>query len=108
MTRPPAGEGDSRAGGGDSRKRRAGLQVERTDLAWNRTAVVAAGCALLLLDVAVREGLRVVALVPAVLTGLLAVGLALLGRRLGTPGWVLAVLGVLLTAACLSSLPIAI
>jgi hypothetical protein len=63
---------------------------------------------LVLLDVAVRDGLRVAALVPALLTGLLAVGLALLGRRPTTPPWVLALLGTLLTAACLSALPITI
>src|SRR5207244_1824897 len=67
--------------GGDSRVTRPGLQPERTDLAWTRTALGAAGAALLLLDVAARRGLTLGALLPAVLTAAVAVTLALLGRR---------------------------
>ncbi len=85
-----------------------GLQPERTDLAWGRTALAAAGCALLLLGVVVRQGLSVVTLAPAVLTGAVAVGLALLRRQPSTPPRTLAVIAGLLTAACLTALPIAI
>lgn len=85
-----------------------GLQPERTDLAWSRTALAAAGCALLQLDVVVRLGLSVGTLAPAVLTGAAAIGLALGARRPTTPPRTLAVIAGLLTAASLATLPIAI
>lgn len=85
-----------------------GLQPERTDLAWSRTALAAAGCALLLLGVAARHGLTVTTLLPAALMGITAISLALLGRRPVTSPGRLALIGALLTVTCLTSLPIAI
>lgn len=41
---------------GDSERRDRGLQQERTDLAWRRTALSAAACAVLLLHAAARDG----------------------------------------------------
>jgi len=95
---------------------RPGLQPERTDLAWTRTALAAAGCALLLLGVAARPGhtptVLLPALLPALLTAAAAVVLALLGRRSSAPPTArptpLVLVGVLLTAACLTALPVAI
>jgi uncharacterized membrane protein YidH (DUF202 family) len=87
---------------------RDGLQPERTDLAWSRTALAAAGCALLQLDVMVRLGLSVVTLAPAVLTGATALCLALRAGRPTTRPRTLAVIAALLTAACVTALPIAI
>ena len=91
---------------------RTGLQPERTDLAWTRTALAAAGCSLLLLDVAARHGHTLATLLPALLTAAAAVVLALLGRRSSAPPtarpWVLLLVGALLTAACVAALPVAI
>ena len=89
-----------------------GLQPERTDLAWRRTALAAAGCALVLLDAAVRKNLTLLTLLPTILSATAAVALAL-GRRSGdTPliarPRVLAVISVLLTAAALTALHLAI
>ena len=93
--------------------REAGLQSERTDLAWRRTALAASGCALVLLDVAVRNGLGVVSLLPAILVGCAAVVLAVLGRRAGRAtivarAGVLAAVGVLVTAGAVLGVPLAL
>ncbi len=60
-------------------RRDTGLQPERTNLAWNRTALAAAACALVMLHVAAERGWGV-ATVPAVCTAAVAVTLVLLGR----------------------------
>src|SRR5207249_2179779 len=98
---------------GDPRMTGPGLQSERTDLAWRRTALAAAGCALVLLDVAIRGNLTLLTLLPAILTATAAVTLALLGRRPDdTPVTarprVLAMISMLLAAAALAALELAI
>lgn len=80
-----------------------GLQPERTELAWRRTALSAAACSILLLHTAARGGwgLRVV---PGVLIAAVAVAAALAGTRGRQRGGRLpVVVAVLLTMACLSA-----
>lgn len=86
-----------------------GLQPERTDLAWRRTAFSAAACSVLLLQAAARDGwgLRVL---PGALIAVVAVVAVWAGRR-GRQRWrgggglgrLPLVLGVLTTLACLSA-----
>ncbi|MCE6995449.1 DUF202 domain-containing protein [Saccharothrix sp. S26] len=87
-----------------------GLQPERTDLAWRRTAFSAAACSVLLLQAAARSGwgLRVV---PAVLIALVAVLAVRVGSRRGQGvrrgagiGRLPLVVGVLTMAGCLSAM----
>jgi hypothetical protein len=90
-----------------------GLQPERTDLAWQRTALAAAACALLLLHAASRQGWGA-AIVPVVLTATASIALTVTGRRrhrqaaarVPARRWHLALVGVLVAAACVSALPI--
>ncbi|MEV1121285.1 DUF202 domain-containing protein [Actinosynnema sp. NPDC049800] len=87
-----------------------GLQPERTDLAWRRTAFSATACSVLLLQAAARGGwgLRVV---PGVLIAVVAVLAVWAGGRRGRgrwrrgagPGGPPLVIGVVTTLACLSA-----
>jgi hypothetical protein len=86
-----------------------GLQAERTELAWRRTALSAAACSALLLHTAARGGWGF-GVVPGVLTAAVALAVALAGRRGRRQRWRgggldrshLAI-GVLLVTACLSA-----
>ncbi|MET8762905.1 DUF202 domain-containing protein [Lentzea sp. NPDC004782] len=85
-----------------------GLQPERTNLAWNRTALASAACALLLINAAARHG-WILAIAPAVCTAGVAVTLVLLGRHrhlATTRPLVLLLVGALVTLACLSAVPL--
>ncbi|WP_439657880.1 DUF202 domain-containing protein [Lentzea sp. HUAS TT2] len=87
-------------------RRDTGLQPERTNLAWNRTALAAAACALVMLHVAAERGWGI-ATTPAVCTAAVAVTLVLLGRHLGaTRPRVLLLVAVLVTLGCASALPL--
>lgn len=87
--------------------RDAGLQPERTSLAWHRTALAAAACSLLLVNVAARHGWGLATL-PAVCTAGVSVMLVLLARRgqLAARPRVLLVLAVLVTGGCVSAVPL--
>lgn len=87
--------------------RDAGLQPERTSLAWHRTALASAACSLLFVGVAARHGWGVATL-PAVCTAGVSVTLVLLGRRgqLAARPRVLLLLAVLVTIACVSAVPL--
>ncbi len=67
-------------GTGESERRDRGSQQERTDLAWRRTALSAAACAVLLLHAAVREGWGA-HVVPGVLVAVVAAVAAFAGGR---------------------------
>jgi uncharacterized membrane protein YidH (DUF202 family) len=85
-----------------------GLQPERTNLAWNRTALAAAACSLFLLHVAVRQG-EGLAAVPAACTAGVSLTLVVLRRhrRLeAAKPLVLGLVGALVTIACLAALPL--
>lgn len=83
-----------------------GLQPERTNLAWSRTALASAACSLLLMNVAARHGWGLATL-PAVCTAALSLLLVLFGRqRLSARPRVLLFLGLTATGACLSALPL--
>ncbi|WNV85181.1 DUF202 domain-containing protein [Umezawaea sp. Da 62-37] len=84
---------------GDSEWRDRGLQRERTDLAWRRTALSAATCAVLLLHAAAREGWGA-HLVPGVLVLVVAAVAALAGGRVRR-GRILFVISVLVVLSCL-------
>ncbi|MFE9750254.1 DUF202 domain-containing protein [Saccharothrix saharensis] len=81
-----------------------GLQPERTDLAWRRTALSAATCSVFLLHTAARAGwgLRVV---PGVLVAVVAVVAARAGgrRRDRDPGRLPWVVAALVTVACVAA-----
>ena len=84
-----------------------GLQPERTNLAWNRTALAAAACALLLVTVAARHGWGL-ATTPAVCAAAVSASTVVLGRHRSlstTPPRVLLVISGLATLACLSAIP---
>lgn len=88
--------------------RDAGLQPERTNLAWNRTALASAACSLLLLNTAARHGWGL-AIVPALFTSAVAVTLILFGRHrhlTTTHPRILLGIGALVTLACVSALPL--
>jgi hypothetical protein len=89
--------------------RDAGLQPERTSLAWHRTALAAAACSLLFVGVAVRHGWAL-AMLPAVCTAGVSVTLVLLGRhgQLAARPRVLLVLAALVTIACVSAVPLVV
>ncbi|MFD1148735.1 DUF202 domain-containing protein [Saccharothrix hoggarensis] len=84
-----------------------GLQPERTDLAWRRTAFSAAACSMFLLHAAARGGWGV-RVVPGVLIAVVAVVAVWQGNRgrqrrpVGLDRLSRAV-GVLVTVACLSA-----
>lgn len=80
-----------------------GLQPERTELAWRRTALSAAACSALLLHTAARSGWGF-GVIPGVLTAVVALAVAVAGRRRSRGGGRLHLLiGVVLTIACLSA-----
>ncbi|MFJ8962581.1 DUF202 domain-containing protein [Lentzea sp. NPDC102401] len=83
--------------------RDAGLQPERTALAWNRTALAAAACSLLLLNSAARHGWGS-AVVPAVCTAAVSASLVLFGRRRpnGTHPLAFMLISALVSIACVS------
>lgn len=87
--------------------RDAGLQPERTNLAWHRTTLAAAACSLLLVNVAARHGWGLATL-PAVCTAGVSVTLVLLVRRgqLTARPRILFLLTVLVTGACVSAVPL--
>ncbi|ANZ40604.1 hypothetical protein BBK82_35980 [Lentzea guizhouensis] len=87
--------------------RNAGLQPERTDLAWHRTALAAAACSLLFVGAAARQGWGLATL-PAVCTATLSAVLVLLGRRgqLAARPRVLLLLAGLASGACVSAIPL--
>jgi hypothetical protein len=89
---------------GGPERRDPGLQPERTDLAWRRTAFSAAACSVLLLHAAAREGWGA-AVVPGVLVLAVAAVAAWAGgraRRVGSDsGRVLFVVSALVVVACL-------
>lgn len=82
-----------------------GLQPERTQLAWHRTALVATGCALLLLHVAAHHGWTITTVLPATLLAASALATVVSGRRVNRPILV-GLVGFLVTSACVSSIPL--
>ncbi|MFC3897680.1 DUF202 domain-containing protein [Lentzea rhizosphaerae] len=89
--------------------RDAGLQPERTSLAWHRTALAAAACSLLLVGVAARHGWGLATL-PAVCTAAVSGTLVLFARRgqLAARPRVLLLLAVLATGACVAAVPLVV
>jgi uncharacterized membrane protein YidH (DUF202 family) len=88
--------------------RDAGLQPERTTLAWNRTALAAAACSLLLLNTAARHGWSS-AIVPAVCTAAVSASLVTLGRHRQSSvkqSRGLFLISALVNLACVSALPL--
>jgi hypothetical protein len=77
---------------------REGLQPERTQLAWHRTTLAAAACTLLLLHIAAQRGWTLDTVVPMTLSAVSAAAI--------TRGKRLALVGFLVTAACLSAVPL--